>query len=44
MKLNRAHQLPVYADDVDLMGDNTDTMKKNTDTLTDAIKEVGWLV
>jgi hypothetical protein len=27
---NRAHQLLVYADDVDLLGDNTNIIKKNT--------------
>jgi hypothetical protein len=40
MKLNGAHQLLVYADDVNLLGDNIDTIKKNTETLIDARKEV----
>jgi hypothetical protein len=35
------HQLPVYADDVNLLGNNTDTIKKNTETLIDASKKVG---
>jgi hypothetical protein len=41
LKLNGAHQLQVYADDVNLLGDNTDTLKKNTETLTGSSKEVG---
>jgi hypothetical protein len=41
LKLNGAHQLLVYVDDVDLLGDNMDTIKKSTETLTDASKEVG---
>jgi hypothetical protein len=28
LKLNGAHQLLAYADDVNLLGDNTDTIKK----------------
>jgi hypothetical protein len=30
MKLNGAHQLLVYADDVNLLGDIIDTIKKHT--------------
>jgi hypothetical protein len=45
LKLNRRHQLLVYADDVNLLGDNIDTrrtsIKKSTETLADASKEVG---
>jgi hypothetical protein len=41
LKLNGAHQLLVYADDVNLLGDNIDAMKKNMETLIDASKEVG---
>jgi hypothetical protein len=40
-KLNGAHQLLVYADDVNLPGDNIDAIKKNTEALTDATEEVG---
>jgi hypothetical protein len=41
LKLNRTHQLPVYADDVNVLGDIICTIKKNTQTLMDASKEVG---
>jgi hypothetical protein len=41
LKLNRTHQLLVYADDVNVLGDNIDTMNKNTDILYEASKEVG---
>jgi hypothetical protein len=42
LKLNGTHQMPVYADDVNLLGDkiNTKKKKKNTDSLTDATKVV----
>jgi hypothetical protein len=41
LKLNWAHQLLAYADDVNLLGDNIDTIEKDTETLIDASKEVG---
>jgi hypothetical protein len=41
LKLNGAHQLLAYADDVNQLGDNTENIKKNTETLCDASKEVG---
>jgi hypothetical protein len=41
LKLNGAHQLLAFADDVTRLGDNIDTTKKNTETLIDASKEVG---
>jgi hypothetical protein len=40
-KLNGAHQLLAYADDLILLGDNINTIKKKTETLIYAIKEVG---
>jgi hypothetical protein len=41
VKLNGAHQLLVYADDVNLLGDNSiDTIKKNTETVINASQEV----
>jgi carbamoylphosphate synthase large subunit len=43
LKLNGAHQLLAYADNVNLLGDNIDTItiKRNTETFTDTFKEVG---
>jgi hypothetical protein len=38
-KLNGTHQLPIYADDLNLLVDNIDTTKKITETLIDASKE-----
>jgi hypothetical protein len=39
LKLNRTHQLLVYADDINLLEDNIDSIKKNTETLIEANKE-----
>jgi hypothetical protein len=39
LKLNGAHQLLAYTDDVNLLEDNMDN--KNTETLIDSSKEVG---
>jgi hypothetical protein len=39
--LNGTYQLPVYDDDINLLGDNTYNIKKNTESLIDASKEVG---
>jgi hypothetical protein len=41
LKLNGAHQLLAYADNVNLLGYNIDTINKNKETLIDASKEVG---
>jgi hypothetical protein len=41
LKLNGAHQLVFYADEVNLLGDNIDTINKNTETLTEVSKKVG---
>jgi hypothetical protein len=41
LKLNGAHQLLFYADDVNLLGDNIDTINKSSKTLVDDSKEVG---
>jgi len=40
-KLNGAHQLLAYADDVNITGGSVDTVKKNTETLVAATKETG---
>jgi hypothetical protein len=44
LKLNGAHRLLVFADDVNLLGDNIHAIKKNTETLIEADKEVGLKV
>jgi hypothetical protein len=43
LKLHWTHQLPVYADNVNLLGDNMNITKKNTQTLIDASKAPGSL-
>jgi hypothetical protein len=40
LELIEAHQLLVYADDMNLLGDNINTIKKNTGTFCDASKEL----
>jgi hypothetical protein len=41
LKLYGIRQLPVYNDDVNLLGDNIVTIKKNTAIVIDTSKEVG---
>ena len=41
LKLNRAHQLLVYADDVNILGGSIHTIKENAEALVVAIKEIG---
>jgi hypothetical protein len=41
LKLNRTHQLLVYADDINILGENIHTIQKDTEALLDAGKEVG---
>jgi hypothetical protein len=41
LKLNRTHQLLVYADDVNLLGDNMASIEKNTEILIGTSKG-GW--
>ena len=41
LKLNGAHYLLVYADDVNIVGESVHTIKKNAETLVVASKETG---
>jgi hypothetical protein len=41
LKLNGTHQLPVYADNVNILGGSIHAIKKNTEALVVASKEIG---
>jgi hypothetical protein len=41
LKLNGAHQLLVYADDVNILGGSVNTVKENAEALVVAAKEIG---
>ena len=41
MKLNGAHKLLVYADDVNILGGSVHTVEKDTEALVVASKEIG---
>jgi len=41
LKLNGAHKLLAYADDVNMLGGSVDTVKKNAEALVAATKEIG---
>ena len=41
LKLNDAHQLPVYADDINMLGGSVHTIKENAEALIVASKETG---
>jgi hypothetical protein len=40
LKLNRTHQLLLYADDVNILGGSIHTIRKNTEALLSASKEI----
>jgi len=44
LKLNGAHQLLAYADDVNILGGGTHTLKENAEALVAATKENGLKV
>jgi hypothetical protein len=41
LKLNRTHQLPVYSDNINILGGSVHTVKENTEALVVANKETG---
>jgi hypothetical protein len=41
LEFNGAHQLLVYADDVNLLGDSINTTNENTESILEAGRDVG---
>jgi len=41
LKLNGTHQLPTYADDVNILGGSIHTLKENAEALVAATREIG---
>ena len=41
LKLNGTHQLPAYADDVNILGGGIHTLKEKAETLVAATRETG---
>ena len=41
MKPNGTHQLPVYADDINILGGSVYNLKENGEALVAAIREIG---
>jgi hypothetical protein len=41
VELIRTYQLPVFVDDLNLLGENVDTIKKSTQTLLYIVKKTG---
>jgi len=42
LKLNGTHQLPAYADDVNILGGNIHILKENAEALVAATREMDW--
>jgi thiamine monophosphate synthase len=42
LKLNSAHQLLAYADDVNILGGSIHTLKENAEALVAATRETDW--
>jgi len=44
LKLNGTHQLPAYADDVNILGGSIHTVRENAEALVAAAREIGLAV